>query len=93
MELTLTEQGQIPLNEALLAHLGVKPGGAISVTVAPGGKLNIVGAAGRKKSFRELHAFMDAQSRALDTGVRLTVDDIQDAIERGYVEHGMRGLE
>ena len=92
MELTLTEHGQIPLNETLLAHLGVKPGGAISVTVAPGGKLNI-GAAGRKKSFRELHTFMDAQSRALDSGVRLTIDDIQSAIERGYVEHGMRGLE
>lgn len=92
MELTLTEQGQIPLNEALLAHLGVKPGGTISITVAPGGKLNI-GAAGRKKTFRELHAFMDAQSRALDTGVRLSIDDIQKAIRRSYVERGMQGLE
>ena len=41
----------------------------------------------------ELQTFMETQSRALDNGIHASLEEIQEAIARGYVEHGMRGLE
>ena len=91
MELTLTARGQVTFNKGLLAHLGVRPGGKISVTPAPGGKLEI-GAAARKLTIDEFRQIAEEESARVDTGVRATIDDIQEAIAQGYARHGMRGL-
>ena len=94
MELTLTAAGQVTFGRRLLAHLGVRPGEKISVTPAPGSRLEIGAAArGEKISIDEFQRFAEQESAKADTGVRLSIDDIQHAIAQGYIRHGMRGLQ
>jgi bifunctional DNA-binding transcriptional regulator/antitoxin component of YhaV-PrlF toxin-antitoxin module len=91
MEMTLTAKGQFTLNKGLMEHLGVRPGGKVSITKTPEG-INI-SAAKNKTSVEEmvenLRALRDAHG-----GIKIsaTIDEIQKAIANGYVEHGMRGL-
>jgi bifunctional DNA-binding transcriptional regulator/antitoxin component of YhaV-PrlF toxin-antitoxin module len=91
MEMTLTAKGQFTLNKGLMEHLGVKPGEKVSITKTPEG-INIT-AAKNKTSVEEMLESLRALREA-HGGVKIsaTIDEIQEAIANGYVEHGMRGL-
>lgn len=93
MDATLktTAKGQVTFNKAFLAHMGVRAGEELSVLRMPGGKLQI--GAARKLTFADFHKIAEAKSRQIDNGVRASIDDIQAAIAKAYVEHGARGLE
>ena len=91
MDLTLTAKGQVTFNKALLEHMGVRPGEKISVMCLPDGCLEI-SAASRRISFADFHKIAKEESRKVDTGVRMSVDDIRQAIASSYVERGSRGL-
>jgi bifunctional DNA-binding transcriptional regulator/antitoxin component of YhaV-PrlF toxin-antitoxin module len=91
MEMTLTAKGQFTLNKGLMEHLGVRPGEKVSITRTPEG-IN-VSAAKNKTSVEEMMESLKALREAHGgTRITATIDEIQEAIANGYVEHGMRGL-
>ena len=44
--LTITEKGEVTLDQELLDHLGVKPGGTLAVDLDPAGRLSLQAAKG-----------------------------------------------
>ncbi|MBR6976522.1 MAG: type II toxin-antitoxin system RelB/DinJ family antitoxin [Ottowia sp.] len=90
-----------------LAALGLTAADAISLTmnrIAEEGRLPFVSgaqppAAGDapattdKTDWEETRARLAALNRAHDTGIHLTLEEIQQAIEGAYVARGMRGME
>lgn len=91
MELTLTAKGQVTFNKALLEHMGVRSGEKISVMCLPNGCLEIC-AASRRMSVADFHKIAQEESLKADTGVRMSVADIQQAISSSHAERGSRGL-
>jgi len=91
MEMRITGKGQFTLNKGLMEHLGIKPGEKVCVTRTPEG-IN-VSAAKNKTSVEEMVETLRAL-RAAHGGSKITatIDEIQEAIANGYIEHGMRGL-
>ena len=41
IELTVTAKGQVTLRQAVLDHLGVKPGGKVCVSMLPDGRVEL----------------------------------------------------
>lgn len=77
LQLTITAKGQVTLRHAVLRHLGAKPGQKIDVAFLPDGRV-------------ELRAVDDAPRINRLRGVLwrsglppVSLDDMQDAIERG----------
>ncbi len=91
MELTLTAKGQVSFNKGLLEHLGARSGEKIAVTKMPGGRLE-VSAAERQLDFAEFRKIAEDESNRVDTGIRLSSADIQEAIALAHIERGSRGL-
>ena len=87
MELTMT--GQVSFNKGLLEHLGIKAGEKISVTRLPGGKLEVT-AAVQQISFSDFRKVAEVESRKVDTGIRLSIEDIQSAMSQSHIEHVTR---
>ena len=92
MDATLktTAKGQVTFSKSLLEHLGIWAGEELSVLRMPDGKLEI-GSAAKELTFAEFRKIAQAKSRQIDNGVRASIDDIQGAISKAYVEHGARG--
>jgi bifunctional DNA-binding transcriptional regulator/antitoxin component of YhaV-PrlF toxin-antitoxin module len=91
MEMTVTAKGQFTLNKGLMEHLGIKPGERVSITKTPEGIS--VTAAKNKTSVEEMMAgFRKLRESHGGAKVTATIDEIQEAIANGYIEHGMRGL-
>jgi bifunctional DNA-binding transcriptional regulator/antitoxin component of YhaV-PrlF toxin-antitoxin module len=42
IQLTVTAKGQVTLRQTVLGHLGVKPGGKVSVSLLPDGRIELV---------------------------------------------------
>jgi bifunctional DNA-binding transcriptional regulator/antitoxin component of YhaV-PrlF toxin-antitoxin module len=77
LQLTITAKGQVTLRNAVLRHLGAKPGQKIDVAFLPDGRV-------------ELRAIDDAPRINRLKGALwrpglppVSLDDMQDAIERG----------
>jgi bifunctional DNA-binding transcriptional regulator/antitoxin component of YhaV-PrlF toxin-antitoxin module len=91
MEMTLTGRGQFTFNKGFMEHLGVKPGDKVEVRKMPDGKLEIVAARKNEKlTLDELVA--QCRSRHKDNKIKLTLDEINAAIEQSYADAGMEGL-
>jgi len=86
LEMTLTAKSQFTLNKSLLEHLGVKAGEKIAIRKLPDGSINI-NASKKHRNIMELAGTLKGK-----TGIKMTVEEINQAIADGYVEHGMRGL-
>ena len=86
IEMTLTAKSQFTFNKSLLEHLGVKAGEKIAVRKLPDGSINI-GASKKHRNIMELAGALKGKS-----DVKLTDEEINQAIIDSYVEHGMRGL-
>ncbi|KQY42644.1 hypothetical protein [Rhizobium sp. Root483D2] len=79
--LTVTARGQVTLSEAVLRHLGVKPGGEMELKLLPDGRAQLT-AVQDNGSFRELHGFLAGKTN----GRVLSIEEISDAIaEAGAV--------
>lgn len=87
LEMTLTAKGQVTFNKSLLEHLGVKAGEKIAIKKQPDGSLKI-DASKKRRNIMDLAGSLKGK-----TDVKLTIEEIQQAIVDGYVEHGMRGME
>jgi bifunctional DNA-binding transcriptional regulator/antitoxin component of YhaV-PrlF toxin-antitoxin module len=75
--LTVTSRGQVTLRKEFLEHIGVKPGDQIDLRKTPNGK----------GSWEDFFGCLKNKSN-----VRLTIEEINDAIAEAGAEAGMAGL-
>jgi len=85
--LTVTARGQVTLRKEYLQHLGIKPGDKIDLTLLPGGRGEI-GAARPTGSWDDFIGCLAGK-----TNLRLTIEEINEAIGHAAAEAGMAGLE
>jgi antitoxin component of MazEF toxin-antitoxin module len=82
-----TSRGQVTLRKEILQHVGVKPGEKLEIDLLPGGEFR--GRAVRKRrSISELAGCLKGKTN----GVRLTIEEITEAIAEAGAEAGMAGL-
>jgi bifunctional DNA-binding transcriptional regulator/antitoxin component of YhaV-PrlF toxin-antitoxin module len=77
IELTITAKGQVTLRQAVLDHLGVKPGEKVGVSLLPDGRVELAPTA----TGHDLSAARAMLRRRRQRPVSLA--DMQDAIEAG----------
>ncbi|QNT59483.1 hypothetical protein AABM17_492 [Neisseria musculi] len=86
--LKLTAKGQITLKKELLQHLGVGIGELLEVEKLPDGGLKI-----RAGETENRHGIMNmAGCLQGKSSVRLSIEEINEAIAESYAQAGMRGL-
>ncbi len=84
--LKLTSRGQVTLRKDILRHFGVKPGDKIELELLPGGK-------GMVQGVRKTGKIEDVFGMlAGKTDVKLTIEEINEAIAEAGAEAGMAGL-
>jgi AbrB family looped-hinge helix DNA binding protein len=77
IELTITAKGQVTLRQAVLDHLGVKPGDRVGVALSRDGRVEIAPA-------RAGHDLSRARGILQRPGHRqVSLQDMQEAIEAG----------
>ena len=81
-----TSRGQVTLRKEILRHVGIKPGEKLEIELLPGGEFR--GRAVRKKG--SINDFMGCL--AGKTNVKLTIEEINEAIAEAAAEAGMAGL-
>jgi len=81
-----TSRGQVTLRKEIFQHLGVRPGEKLEIELLPGGEFR--GRAVRKKG--KIEDFFGCL--AGKTNVRLTIEEMNEAIGEAAAEAGMAGL-
>ena len=84
--LSTTSRGQVTIRKEIFQHIGVKPGEKLEIELLPGGEFR--GRAVRKKGKIEDVFGMLAGK----TNVKLTIEQINEAIAEAGAEAGMAGL-
>ncbi len=84
---TTTSRGQVTLRKEILQHVGIKPGEKLEIDLLPGGEFR--GRAVRKKG--RIEDFFGCL--AGKTKVRLTIEEMNEAIGAAAAQAGMAGLE
>ena len=77
IELTVTAKGQVTLRQAVLDHLGVKPGGKVGVSMLPDGRVELASVS----AGHDLGDVRGMLSRRRQRPVSL--EEMRDAIEAG----------
>jgi bifunctional DNA-binding transcriptional regulator/antitoxin component of YhaV-PrlF toxin-antitoxin module len=85
--LTVTARGQVTFRKDVLKHLGIQPGDKIRVDLLPNGRAELKADQGNG-SWDELSGLLDGKGN----GVRLTIDELNDAIADAGAAAGLRGL-
>lgn len=93
MELTLTADGQCVLDRNIMESIGALPGGKVEVSRQQDGSVRICAkdmedTLTTVEPVHELEQIM-GHAKIVDA----PIEEIQQAIASGYIEHGMRGLE
>jgi len=86
-KLKLTSRGQVTLRKDVLRHFGVKPGDKIDLQLLPGGK-GVVQAEVKKGKIEDLFGIL-----AEKTDVKLTIEEMNEAIGEAVVEEFLRGVQ
>lgn len=86
--LTVTARGQVTFRKEVLKHLGIQPGDRIRLDLLPDGRAELA-ADQPKGSWRALHGMLKGKG----AGVRLSVEEINDAIAEAAVAAAMSGLD
>lgn len=84
--LKLTSRGQVTLRKDVLRHFGVKPGDRIDLDLLPGGK-GTIQATRKKGKIEDVFGILAGK-----TNVKLTIEEINEAIAEAGAEAGMAGL-
>ena len=82
--LTVTARGQVTFRQEVLRHLGIQPGGKITLDLLPGGRAEL-SAARSTGSWRALSGMLKGKGN----GVRLSIDELSDAIAEAGAVAGM----
>lgn len=85
--LSVTTRGQVTFRKDVLKHLGIQPGGKIRLDLLPDGRAELK-ADQPKGSWRELHGMLKGKGN----GVRLSIEEINDAIAKAGAAAGMVGM-
>ncbi len=85
--LTVTARGQVTFRKDVLKHLGVKPGEKIEVELLPGGRLE-ARAERPKGSIQDVFGMLAGK-----TDVKLTIEEMDEAIGNAVVEEFLRGVQ
>jgi len=83
--LTITAESRITLGDEILAHLGVPPGGKISVNLLPYGRAELKAA----RDWSDLAGLLDGKTN----GTRLTIEDMNEAGGEGGADAGKTELD
>jgi AbrB family looped-hinge helix DNA binding protein len=83
---TTTSRGQITLRKEIFQHMGIRPGERLEIELLPGGEIR--GRAVRKKG--KIEDFFGCL--AGKTNVRLTIEEMNEAIGEAGAKAGMAGL-
>ncbi|WP_337847799.1 AbrB/MazE/SpoVT family DNA-binding domain-containing protein [Sphingomonas sp.] len=86
--LTVTARGQVTFRKDVLKHLGIQPGGKIRLDLLPDGRAELK-ADQPKGSWSELRGMLKGKGN----GVRLSIEEINDAIAEAGAAAGMAGLD
>lgn len=81
-----TSRGQLTLRKEIFQHVGIKPGDKLEIDMLPGGEIR--GRAVRKKG--KIEDFFGCL--AGKTNVKLTIEEMNEAIGEAAAEAGMAGL-
>jgi bifunctional DNA-binding transcriptional regulator/antitoxin component of YhaV-PrlF toxin-antitoxin module len=82
-----TTRGQVTLRKEIFQHIGIKPGEKLEIELLPGGEFR--GRAVRKKGKIEDVFGMLAGK----TNVKLTIEEMDEAIGAAVVEEFLRGVQ
>ena len=85
--LSTTSRGQVTIRKEIFQHIGVKPGEKLEIELLPGGEFR--GRAVRKKGKIEDVFGMLAGK----TDVKLTIEEMDEAIGEAVVEEFLRGVQ
>lgn len=85
--LTVTARGQVTFRKDVLKHLGIEPGDRIRVDLLSDGRAELKADRGNG-SWDELRGFL----RDKTNGVRLSIDELNDAIAEAGAAAGNSGL-
>jgi len=82
-----TSRGQVTLRKEILRHVGIEPGEKLEIELLPGGEFR--GRAVRKKGkIEDVFGILAGK-----TDVKLTIDEINEAIGDAVVEEFLRGVQ
>ncbi len=82
-----TSRGQVTLRKEIFQHVGIQPGEKLEIELLPGGEFR--GRAVRKKGkIEDIFGMLAGKS-----DVKLTIEEINEAIAEAGAEAGMAGLE
>ena len=82
-----TSRGQVTLRKEIFQHVGITPGEKLEIDLLPGGEF-------RGRAVRKSGKIEDVFGMlAGKTNLRLTIDEINEAIAEAGAEAGMAGLE
>jgi bifunctional DNA-binding transcriptional regulator/antitoxin component of YhaV-PrlF toxin-antitoxin module len=77
IELTVTAKGQVTLRQAVLDHLGVKPGAKVSVSMLPDGRVELA-AVSAGHDLRDVRGMLNRRRQR-----PVSLEAMRDAIEAG----------
>jgi bifunctional DNA-binding transcriptional regulator/antitoxin component of YhaV-PrlF toxin-antitoxin module len=86
--LTVTARGQVTFRQEVLKHLGIQPGNKIRLSLLPDGRAELK-ADQPQGSWHELGVMLKGKGN----GVRLSIDQLNDAIADAGAAAGMRGIQ
>ena len=82
-----TSRGQVTLRKEIFQHVGIRPGEKLEVELLPGGEFR--GRAVRKKGkIEDVFGMLAGKAN-----VKLTIEEINEAIGEAAAQAGMAGLE
>ncbi len=85
--LTVTARGQVTFRKDVLKHLGIQPGGKITLDLLPDGRAELK-ADQPRESWRALHGRLKGKGAP----VSLSIEDINDEIAKAAAVAGLSGL-
>ena len=86
--LTVTARGQVTFRKDVLKHLGIQPGGKITLNLLPDGRAELK-ADEPKGSWRALHGILKGKG----SPVRLSIEEINDEIAMAGAAAAISGLD
>jgi bifunctional DNA-binding transcriptional regulator/antitoxin component of YhaV-PrlF toxin-antitoxin module len=86
--LTVTARGQVTFRKDVLKHLGIQPGGKVTLDLLPDGRAELK-ADQPRGSWRDLHGRLKGKGAL----VKLSIEEINDEIAKAGAAAGLSGLD